>query len=569
MPRDVNLLSDKDLYVKTANMVEHVRNCKIKILYGGTDNFCSYFNEKFSVRHQYLINLANPPVKGIQKYTALIHELGHVLYETPFYECSTLFRNGKGWIEIKELAHNVYNALEDQRIESHLSRNYLAYGKRFDKTRENLGKSMKKQEKWKNNNPLFILLAIRFKREDLVKNSKHFHVYKHAIENVERTDKYGALRILLTLKKYLLEYNDFRKYETDDSDNLSLNSELVQEQKESDWSVTHQHSKPSNRSPSTIGIPDELRGKVDLTAEQLKDIIAEGKRLGEMEFQEVREKLTEPTNNLNPLPANVTKINRGSPINEHTVFTIDSNLSKKLRFTFRKLQERKKETISEEGYDVEVEQYVENFISGVNLSNCLISNKKKTDASILISIDGSTSMEARMPLVRNLVATLLDSVKNHKNIYVKCNVWSSDYEGKIGITEINGIKDIKKISTVKQYFATPTHMGIEYSRRMLKEMKGKKKLMIMLTDGSPNYYTKGRRTARDIYAKRCKKELQKLLTVTPNVICIGIMNNYKAQERMNKLFGSKRVIYVNSFNYAAEKVIKQFKQVVSNALYWK
>ena len=117
MTRNISLLSDKDLYIKTANMVEHVRNCKIKIVYKGTENFCSYFNEKFSVRHQYLINLANPPVRGIAKYTALIHELGHVLYETPFYECSMLFRNGQGWIEIKELAHiNALNHIYQETI---------------------------------------------------------------------------------------------------------------------------------------------------------------------------------------------------------------------------------------------------------------------------------------------------------------------------------------------------------------------------------------------------------------------------------------------------------------------
>ena len=39
------------------------------------------------------------------------------------------------------------------------------------------------------------------------------------------------------------------------------------------------------------------------------------------------------------------------------------------------------------------------------------------------------------------------------------------------------------------------------------------------------------------------------------------------ETRMKKLFGSKHVVFVNSFDYAAEKVIKQFKQVVSNALH--
>ena len=573
MPRDTTLLSDKDLYVKTANMVEHVRNCKIKIQYAQGDNYCSYFNEKFSLRHRYLINLANPPIKGITKYTAFIHELGHILYQTPFFECSQLFKFGRGWREIKDLAHNVFNALEDQRIESHLSRNYLAYGKRFLTTRKVLGSNMKVSSS--KDNPLFILLAIRFMRSSLVKDSKNFNVYKKAMEDVEKTDRLGALRVLLRLRKYLQEYEEERykilSLPPTPDDNIIAKKdqyarEYREEKLEANWSREHQKSKPLFRKFGQI--PKELQGLEELTESQLDEIVSEGKELGEREFQEVREKLTETTNKLSPLPANVVKLGRGKF--NRTILDevkIDTTLSKRLRSTFKQLQTRKKETISEDGFDVDVEHYVDNFITGVNLNNCLITDKEQTEASIIISIDASSSMAIRMSLVRNLVATLLDSVKTYKNIHVKCNVWASDYNGKIGITEIEDMKDIGRIIVEKNYFATPTHMGIDYSRRMLKEMRGSKKLVILLTDGSPNYFSNGRRVARDIYYRRCKKELQRLLAVTPNVICVGILNNANAETRMKKLFGSKHVVFVNSFDYAAEKVIKQFKQVVSNALH--
>ena len=38
---------------------------------------------------------------------------------------------------------------------------------------------------------------------------------------------------------------------------------------------------------------------------------------------------------------------------------------------------------------------------------------------------------------------------------------------------------------VIQYFSTPIHMALEYSGTMLKRMKGSKKMMIIITDGSP------------------------------------------------------------------------------------
>ena len=71
-------------------------------------------------------------------------------------------------------------------------------------------------------------------------------------------------------------------------------------------------------------------------------------------------------------------------------------------------------------------------------------------------------------------------INSSGNIDIRGNVWSSDREGSIGVTEINNIKDVSKISCDRNYFATPTHMGLEYTRRMLKEMKGNQKLVIIV-----------------------------------------------------------------------------------------
>ena len=45
-------------------------------------------------------------------------------------------------------------------------------------------------------------------RSSLVKDSKNFNVYKKAMEDVEKTDRLGALRVLLRLRKYLQEYEE-------------------------------------------------------------------------------------------------------------------------------------------------------------------------------------------------------------------------------------------------------------------------------------------------------------------------------------------------------------------------
>jgi len=134
--------------------------------------------------------------------------------------------------------------------------------------------------------------------------------------------------------------------------------------------------------------------------------------------------------------------------------------------------------------------------------------------------------------------------------------------GDVGITEINGMNDVKKITTGSLeggYFSTPTHMGLEYSGRMLKKMKGEKKLLILITDGFPNHYKNKTNLQSVHYNKVCKKSLEKVLQITPNVLFFIVANEEYGSIYFNKLFGQKRIIYVNNMNKAFDKVVKQFK----------
>ena len=97
-------------------------------------------------------------------------------------------------------------------------------------------------------------------------------------------------------------------------------------------------------------------------------------------------------------------------------------------------------------------------------------------ASIVISIDGSASMAGyAIDHVRNLVATLYDSVKEYTNIDMRANIWSSNSRGDVGITEINSLKDCKNISVYNQMNCaqTPTHLALDYSARQVKKMTGR------------------------------------------------------------------------------------------------
>jgi hypothetical protein len=213
-----------------------------------------------------------------------------------------------------------------------------------------------------------------------------------------------------------------------------------------------------------------------------------------------------------------------------------------------------------QGYEIDIEEYVNNLIRGIDINKSFEDRKKSQGSSIVISIDGSTSMDnQRIKIAQKLVATIYESLKGIPKVEVKGNVWSGDGDGNVGITEINGIKDVKNITINYRYPTTPTHMGLEYSGQMLKKMKGEKKLLILITDGFPNHYKNKTNLQSVHYNKVCKKSLEKVLQITPNVLFFIVANEEYGGSYFNKLFGQKRIIYVNNMNKAFDKVVKQFK----------
>ena len=260
------------------------------------------------------------------------------------------------------------------------------------------------------------------------------------------------------------------------------------------------------------------------------------------------------------LPANVNIVNR-----IEDKYTIDYKVSSNLNKLFKKLKMKNKPYVDYQGYEIDIEEYVNNLIRGININKSFEDRKKSQGSSIVISIDGSNSMDVRkIKIAQKLVATIYESLKGIPEIEVKGNIWSGNEMGDVGITEINSMNDVKKITVgtkERGYFSTPTHMGLEYSGRMLKKMKGEKKLLILITDGVPNHYKNKTNLQSIHYHKVCKKSLGNVLQITPNVLFF-IVDKKEYSNHYNKLFGEKRIIYVNSMNKAFDSVVKQFKKFV-------
>ena len=171
---------------------------------------------------------------------------------------------------------------------------------------------------------------------------------------------------------------------------------------------------------------------------------------------------------------------------------------------------------------------------------------------------------------RNMVANMFESVKDLDNVDIRANVWSGAGNGSIGITEINNKSDIGNIgiSVVGGgYYSTPIHMGIEWSGKMLKEMKGSKKIMIIITDGIPNHFTAGYHIPMMSYLKSCRKSMIKTRNITKNILCMVVEGKQSYRYNPVKmLFKPSQTMNVPNMSKASERIIKEFKQMVMKSL---
>ena len=572
--RDRDLLSDKDFFRKTTDIVEQVRQCKIDITYyRGSNSVVDKILKNDGVKGiEFTLNISTPAVKGIEKFTALNHELGHILLQTPMPEATKLLQ---GWLKTKSgewidehhgqnkwnVFWGVMNVLEDQRIESMMSKIWLANGKRFNKAKKNLGRKHKSCGK----NPVDILLNIRFFRDDLVKKHKESKEYKRALEDVVDTGRMGSLIILARLKPLIDEYfENKKKIEKSGSDDEVEKSLRDVHTPESGDGSDQKLSPNDDTVLEDEEIVDDILNEEEET--DFDELLDGAKESAKDDISEIKEIMSgDGTDGGDRTPSYVMRVNR-----KDSPFTVNQTISNELQKVFKKISEIPKPAIGYDGEEIDIETYIENKARGSDITKCFIDKKYVNGASVMISIDGSGSMDGsgRMDDARDLVATLYDSVKDYPNITIKANVWSSNNHGDVGITDINDLDGCTKIVTSNDgsCFMTPTHLALDYSSRILKSMKGRKKLLFLITDGLPQYSNNNFSLKRNTLLVMNKKAMLKARRSTPNVFVFFLGSNPYATWFVKEAFGERRVINVPSMKYASDKIVKEFRSLVINTL---
>ena len=521
-----------------------------------------------------------------------------------------------------------FNVIEDQRIESLTGRVWLGTQGMFGKTRDKLGErlvanlekqfELTKLKDSKPRAPCDNLLLARFNQpmrsEDwaqeimngvidadvnggltaLVRAKKHIDKYmEENLKNFE--DKHKEAMKHHTLyensrgiwcdpdttdeekavagKEKTEEYDKYCKLNSENTEQLSKFTKSTKRASQ----YSHDHEGLGNEDydmgDHTQKEIDEINedgnallqqaGELEEKSEkELKVIVKEHKEDGKIEVENMKASIEAIGKVGSMLPSHIKVIDRECNTNGR----IDHKTATILSKTFQKMAEQYVDHLDDQGSEVDMESYIDNKIRG-SLEPCLISEKLGAGATVLVSIDGSGSMSNSGDLerARNLLATLYKASEKVKNIKLIANVWSSNYAGDVGVTVINSADDLHKVEGEGDYMFTPTHEALVFSAKQLRGQEGRKKLMIMITDGIPQYYKNQYEIPAGTLHKMTKTALKKSLRITPRIMCIDISNHWKYSDMLKDIFG-RRLVSLDDMDSASKFVIKEFRKMVSEVM---
>lgn len=558
-----DLLPERDYDRNKAGIVSQVVGREINVDYKAGMN-CAYKTKK-----GYTVIKASPKAKGIDGNTAINHELAHILFNS--FEkkvMQTVNSWAKKWDKESDTAfktyHEALNIIEDQRIESLWGKLYLGNVKEFVRTRKRLGQDLKEGE-----HPSNMLLAERFYRPDLVQGK-----YKHVgamIHDVEGKDLKASLIVLKKIKPYLDETinklldsqkrhkeltEEFSKTpsETPDRDKvlqeiLSKRDEASKEMKENRTVNHNQHRNDKLRHPmDDMDYDDDHYDDSELTI----DTLEEEKDKADKILCDIKDKMSGATQ----MPKGKTYIDfrkvdtSGVPSN----IQVNNKVVKQIKRILRSFKEKRKDVLSSDGDELDVGEYINMKANGYG--ECMTDSVRKHGLSICVSIDASGSMYRHNDVVERIMATLWKSVDDTDSIDLNCIAWASNRDGDMSIRRYT--KDNIQYLNKQVGGFTPTHFGIKIGSEELAKMQGERKLLIVITDGYPNYYKNGTKIRGDVTGKETIKSFKLALKQTPNILVLGI--GYYL-DYMKQMFGNK-YISCKSMTHVEEFMMKTFRKEI-------
>lgn len=243
----------------------------------------------------------------------------------------------------------------------------------------------------------------------------------------------------------------------------------------------------------------------------------------------------------------------------------DTTIANQLSRTFDKIRQSKRSKLSETGSELDIEALIQSYNKG--FGEYMIEEVKHKGLTIYVSIDGSGSMRHmnHMGEARNLVATMFKAVERVPSVKILANVWSSNTKGEVGISTVKTLNECKRISIDNHgFYYTPTHEAIRYTAKQMGNYSGKK-LMIIITDGIPQYHKNGTAYSNAVLVNMAQKEYRKAQKYCRNIMCINISQESRSKDNLRQIF-KRNYVEFNGMVKAKQFVLKNFRRTVFETL---
>jgi hypothetical protein len=287
--------------------------------------------------------------------------------------------------------------------------------------------------------------------------------------------------------------------------------------------------------------------------------LEESKRQAQKEVNSILEKIL-----VSGSPKEPAYIKMGISREKNTVKP-DVNIARLLARTFEKVRHSKRTKLSETGNELDIEALVQAHNKG--FGEYMLEEQRHKGLTIYVSIDGSGSMRynGHMNSARTLVATMFKAVERVPSVKILANVWSSNTAGDVGITTVKSLSECKNVSMSDQgYYYTPTHEAIRFTAKQMGNYSGKK-LMIIITDGIPQYHKNNTTYSESVLLRMAQKEYRKAQRLCRNIMCINISQESRSKENLQQIF-KRNYVEFNGMEQAKIFVLKNFRRTVLETL---
>jgi uncharacterized protein with von Willebrand factor type A (vWA) domain len=566
------VLSFSSLCDKTKSIFTSVKGVKIKVTEEGSDNYIFKNTED-----GYTINVGSKPVKGVNRYTAFNHELGHYAFDSFNNQFGLHINEELNEIPSEhhdkaiELYRTVFNILEDQRIESLMGKIYLGTGKRFIQGRKRLGQM--KIAEHKSKDPLDALHCSREFRDDAV--TRKYHEAIGVMDKVRLKDSDASIilakhYIKTTVNPWLRDQLTNLKKDTKDKPidpkqpigTKPLLNKVFKKSFMENRQSDHRELSDSSEAETL----DRTKQAVEKSTEDMEGALKESKERASDKVNKIKDKIEEnarkATGNSASFTDEIHEYNDSETFRNQLNYgstDVNTRVASQLNKIFKLLQARNRPKLSDTGDLISIPDVIRRQSRGYG--DYHIKQSNKDSLSILVSIDASGSMSGKpIKIARDMMGTLFKSVEGIKGVDIKGVVWSgSEYH--TSVTEVDSKKKLHRVETYGVFGGgTPTPHGVEYSLHKIKEMRGKKKLLIVLTDGYPNSYSNTNLSPEQLTRKHINKaHKDRIMTMG---IGVGMGRGNRDDQSMSTMFGKKGFITTTDMEDTQNFVIKKFRDVV-------